>query len=153
MTEEIRVLDVGCSPEAAVSAPILLQSDDVTTLIFNAVRLVDTEYEEAGRAVVKFAGCSITKFGYPNDEAWAAIPRTRGLSYDFHEVFDSEWEREIARLNRHAFPNFARPPRRHFLVLFHDSSFECLARDLTVTLSNAPLSELLSEVSGQLLES
>lgn len=151
MAEEIRVLDVGCAPEAAVSGPILIQSEDFTTLIFNAVKLVGEVYEDAGRAVVRFVGCSITKFGYPNDEAWSAIPRTHGLCYDIHEVFNSEWEEDISRLNRHAFPDFTRQKRRHFLVLFHDSSFECLARDLEVSLSDAPLVELLSQANAKLL--
>lgn len=36
--EEIVELDVGCRPEAAVSGPVLLQTDNSTVLTFNAMR-------------------------------------------------------------------------------------------------------------------
>jgi hypothetical protein len=30
---------------------------------------------------VELIGCNLTKFGYPNDEAWCNIPRTKNLLY------------------------------------------------------------------------
>jgi hypothetical protein len=149
MAEKVHPIDIGFVPEAAVSGAILLQSEYSTYLIFNAMtpmagseRLVD-----AGRAVCEFVGCTITKFGYPNDEAWGAIPRTKGLAYDICEVTDSEWRQEITDLNRHAFPNTPESSQRHFLILFHDSSFECLANEMRWELTSEPLTTILSRLS------
>ncbi len=151
MPDEIRRLDIGCRPEAAVSGPILIQSDFSTTLIFNAKKKIQGMYQIAGLAIVNFKVCSITKFGYPNDEAWSAIPRTRGLSYDFYEVLESSWSKELDELNRHGFPKHQRTNQRHFLALFHDSSFECLAQDLSVEVTYEPLADVLSTLSSALL--
>lgn len=151
MPEEIRRLNIGCSPEAAVSGPILVQSNFSATLIFNAMKQVEGAYQAAGLAVVSFKACSITKFGYPNDEAWSAIPRTSGLSYDFYEVLNSSWNDELDQLNRHGFPRHQRTKQRHFLALFHDSSFECLAQHLSVELTHEPLANVLSRLNQGLL--
>ena len=152
MTERISRLQIGCVPEGAVSGPILLQSDSATFLIFNAMRESDGASVDAGRAIITFDECWVTKFGYPNDEAWSSIPRTAGLSYDVHEVLDSDWVKETTHLNRYAFPNTPDSTSRHFLILFHDSSFECIAADLSCRLSSAPVSEILSQLTRQLLE-
>jgi hypothetical protein len=48
-------------------------------------------HESAGCAVVRFQNSQISKFGCPNDEAWAAIPRTKGLDDGGYEVLNSGW--------------------------------------------------------------
>jgi hypothetical protein len=151
VSERIVKLDVGCVPEAAISGPVLLQSDYSTFLVFNAMQERDGAYHDAGHAIVTFERCSITKFGYPNDEAWHAIPRTRGLSYDVHEVLDSDWIREKTRLNRYGFPDTPDSTARHFLILFHDSSFECIARDISVRLSNEPIADIVADLTARIL--
>lgn len=146
MTESFRPLDIGFSPEAAVSGPILLQSDLSTTLIFNATKKIGGKYASVGHGIVTFKNCSITKFGYPNDDAWRAIPRTKNLTYDAYEVFESEWDNELDRLNRFGFPNYQRRRRRHFVWLFHDSSFECLAEDWSARVSDEPIAAILADI-------
>lgn len=152
MAEHINPLDVGFVPEAAVSGAVLLQSEYSTYLVFNAMRWVHgaDRLDDAGLAVCEFVGCTITKFGYPNDEAWSAIPRTKGLAYDVCEVTNSEWSREITVLNRHGFPNTAESTARHFLILFHDSSFECLAQDMRSELTTEPLTSILARLSARI---
>ena len=141
--EEIVELDVGCTPEAAVSGPVLLQTDYSTVLTFNAMRKSERgEYLDAGTAVVEFENCSVTKFGYPNDEAWSGIPRTRVLSYGFYEVLNSAWKAELAELNRHSFPETRTLNGRHLLILFHESSFECIARDFKIETSHERYEDL-----------
>lgn len=131
--ERIVELDIGCTPEAAVSGAVLFQTETSTFLTFNAMREANNgKVVRAGTAVVEFKHCTITQFGYPNDEAWAGIPRTQGLVYGFYEVLNSEWKTKLTSLNRFAFPNTVESEDRHFLVLFHDSSFECIADDFTV---------------------
>jgi hypothetical protein len=129
---------IGFVPESAVSGPLLLQSERRTFLVFNAMRnMPDGRREDAGCGIIEFKHCSITKFGYPNDEALPGHPLyERGLlPYAINEVIDSRWDREMTRQNRVAFPNTPDSTARHFIVTFHDSTFECVAGDFVATLS------------------
>jgi hypothetical protein len=131
--ETIVPLNTDIYPRASVSRAVVLATEIDTILTFDAQRRrAGGRYEEAGTAVVRFDGCSVYTFGYPNDEAWVGIPRTRGLTYACYEVLNSEWNAKLAELNRHSFPDSRQPDSRHFLFLFHDSSFECLARGCTI---------------------
>jgi hypothetical protein len=156
VTEEIKSLDLGFQPEGAVSGAVLLQSEVSTTLTCNARQEINGRMEPAGTAVIEFEICHLAKFGHPNDEAWTAIPRTKGLSYGFYEVVGSAWPEEVARLNRYAFPaSTSRVEKhilalRHFLALFHDSSFECLAKGWKSRLSTDPVAELLSDIAAKI---
>jgi len=152
MPEHVVEIDVGFTPEAAVSGAILLQSEQSTFLIFNAMKFSPATgfYEDAGLAICEFIGCTITKFGYPNDEAWAAIPRTRDLVYCVCEVLDSDWKLQLADLNRFAFPDTSEWGGRHFLILFHDSSFECIAREMRAELTDDRIEDVLSRLSQRI---
>jgi hypothetical protein len=143
---------LGFEPRADVSRAILLQSEYSTYVIFNAVRDDSDSYEDTGRAICNFDGCMVTKFGYPNDEAYFSIPRTSGLGYAVCEVMGSRWKDEIAELNEYSFPGSGQlfADLRHFLILFHDSSFECLANSISSELSNEPLAAILSRLSERL---
>ena len=86
--------DIGFVPEAAVSEPVVLQTDNATILTFSAKRpTVEGKYEDAGYGILEFDLCSLTKFGYPNDEALPGHPLyEKGLSaYGIYEVFNSSW--------------------------------------------------------------
>ena len=154
--EAIVELDIGVTPEAAVSGAVLLQSEVSGYLLFNAMRNTSKPFpaggfykEDAGIAVVELVLCSITKFGYPNDEAWSHIPRTKGLAYGVFEVQNSAWKAELLRLNRFAFPDTKESNRRHFLFLFHDSSFECIAQELKVQVMPRPFHEVFGVVASR----
>jgi hypothetical protein len=157
--ETICELDLGCRPEAAVSGPVLVQTERSTFLTFNAMRPTDemSPYggpymEEAGFALVEFERCAITKFGYPNDDAWGGIPRTRELSYGIFEVHNSNWIRELDALNRHSFPNTPDDTSsRHFLLLFHDSSFECIADGIKLELVDGPYKNVFARIAERVL--
>lgn len=152
MSEVVKKLDVGFMPEAAISGAVLLQSEHSAYLIFNAMKPVigSSRYKDAGLAICRFPGFSITKFGYPNDEAWSSIPRTQGLEYGIYEVLNSEWAQEITRLNRYAFPNTPDSRGRHYLILFHDSSFECIAGEIQSELTDKPLLDVLNGLSQRI---
>jgi hypothetical protein len=156
--EVIVELDVGVTPEAAVSGAVLLQSEVSAYLLFNAMRNTSKPFpsggyykEDAGIAVVELVLCSITKFGYPNDEAWSHIPRTRELGYGAFEVQNSSWKTELLQLNKFAFPDTKESSRRHFLFLFHDSSFECIAQDLRVQVLPRPFHKVFGDVASKVL--
>jgi hypothetical protein len=148
-------LDLGFSPEAAVSAPVVIQNDYCTVLTFNAVTILpDGARGKAGTAIVEFDLCSWTSFGYPNDEALAGHPLYgRGLAaYGVFEVHNSHWVRRMTEQNKVSFPNTEDSDERHFVFSFHDSTFECISRGIkTSSLSTAPYENTFSEISRKIL--
>ena len=148
-------LDIGFEPEAAVSGPVLLQTDDDTFLTFNAVRMAGERRETAGTGVIEIQGCSVTKFGYPNDEALAGHPLYKhGLgAYGVFEVKKSIWIQQMTEQNRVSFPQTTESRRRHFVFTFHDSTFECVADEIRATLRTEPYEQIFAEIAGQILRS
>ena len=131
----------------------MISSEFSTFLTFNAVKpsADGAGIETAGHAVVEFTACHITKFGYPNDEARWGIPRYQPTSYGIYEVKNSEWIPEIVRLNRYSFPNTPDDTTtRHFLFAFHDTTFECLADDMTIELTTEPYEKVFARISARL---
>jgi hypothetical protein len=149
-------LNLGFLPEAAVSGPVVLQSDTSTVLTFNAVRkLPDGKREAAGTAIVEFDLCFWTTFGYPNDEALPGHPLYgRGLSaYSIFDVHNSHWVRRMTEQNRVAFPNTKASDSRHLVFSFHDSTFECICRGIKASsLSAAPYADTFSEISRRVID-
>ena len=104
--EKVIPLDTDIAPEAAISGAVVLATERHTMLSFNATRLQrDGLRHDVGCAIVRFQRCIISKFGYPNDEAWSGIPRTRELSYGCYEVFNGSWNTELCELNKSSFPD------------------------------------------------
>jgi hypothetical protein len=137
-----RPLDIGVFPEAGVSEARLVQDEYRAVLTFSAMRLQpDGRRTDAGTATVEFVRCMATRFGYPNDEALRGHPLyNSGLSaYDVFEVIGSPWIRRLTEQNRVAFPSTPDSTQRHFIFTFHDSTFECIADDLRVSIE--PLSD------------
>jgi hypothetical protein len=156
--ERVVELHLGVTPEAAISGAVLVQTERSTFLTFNAMKKTNRlspsgRYyrENAGTAVVEFTFCTVTKFGYPNDEAWDSIPRTKGLSYGIFEVENSEWKLQLSQLNRHSFPNTKEWSGRHFLFLFHDSSFECIAKDMNLDIMTEPYAEVFQKITNRII--
>ncbi len=132
-------MNLGFQPEAAVSGAALVQSEYSAVLMFNTT---------IGRAVVSLEACSVTKFGYPNDEALAGHPLyDRGLSgYGVFEVLNSEWIDLTVRQNQVSFPATRRGSGRHFIFTFHDSTFECIAGELNVSIETGSFDKITREV-------
>jgi len=142
--------DIGFKPEAAVSEPVILQTDNSTILTFSAVqKKADGKYHEVGYGVVEFDLCMLTKFGYPNDEARPGHPLfTKGLGdYGVYEVRNSSWIKQKTEQNRVRFPNTPDSTAKHFIFTFHDSTFECIARALRASLSTEPYEKLFAEIA------
>jgi hypothetical protein len=86
--------------------------------------------------LVEFVGSYTFQFGGPNDEVigghrlWG-----RGLApYSAHVIANSRWLAEMEQINK-VHPRY-HPDKwktlKHYLLLFHDESFECLARGYTI---------------------
>lgn len=141
--------DIGWVPEAAVSEPVLLQTEYSVFLTFSAFsHSLHGGRADVGYGIVEFDSCSLTMFGYPNDEAITGHPLyEKGLrAYGIYEVRNSSWVKLKTEQNRIAFPNTPDSTQRHFIFTFHDSSFECIASGLRATLSTKPYSEIFEDV-------
>jgi hypothetical protein len=87
-------------------------------------------------ALVEFRQCSVYQFGVPNDEVigghrlWG-----KGLApYAAHVIANSRWLAEMEQINK-VHPSY-QPDKwralKHYLLIFHDESFECLASSYTI---------------------
>lgn len=154
--DRVKKLDIGIEPDAAVSGAVVIESEYSTFLTFNAMRThEDGQFEDVGTAVIEFVGAMKSQFGHPNDEALEGHPLSaRGLDYnDAFEVEDSTWLKTIREQNRMCFPDatWFGESLRHFVVTFHDSTFECLAEDLKVTIRTEPYRTIIGEIAERIL--
>ena len=159
--EKIRE-DIIWRPEAAVSKPILYQTEEKCFLTFNAVRKGENDnyygYIERNRfgltAIVEMRKCICTKFGYPNDEALGGHPlRDKGLiAYGIFKVLNSSWLLTLEKQNKINFPNHSQwfYSYSHFIFTFHDSTFECICDELHITLSEEPYKKILKMILNRL---
>lgn len=118
--------------------------------------VVDPETQEQRPiAVVEFRRCLVHKFGAPNDEAIDGHRLTgRGLvAYRAHTVERSRWLAENESINsvhaRHSPEAFAK--YTHYVLAFHDETFECLAHGFEVRTYVASFSEALQRCASEVL--
>jgi hypothetical protein len=124
-------------PEADSGAlsPHIAATEDEAAIAYRTI-------PERHVAVVRFQGTREIALGGPSDETIQAHPlyKTGLRPYTFTEVLDSPWIAALERRNR-VHPRHdpaAFSALRHFLLPFHDSTFECIARDLHAEITNAP---------------
>jgi hypothetical protein len=133
--ERDRVLQVDDLPwpEGGAPGPLVFASEHTVWLAYYvAPGWRETAGDSGDRvALVRFRSPRAHFFGPPNDEAIDGHPLARrGLHWDgCFEVIDSSWIRRLERMNR-VHPRHS-PKRfeadRHFVITFHDSTFECIA--------------------------
>lgn len=164
-------VDIGCQPSPSGSGELILQSEDSVLIIFIAIdtKLSERGYlEDKGVAKVRCIGCCQTRHGYPNDEGRDEHPLwLDGLSEvdGVAEVKDSSWATEVGnqmelsarRLWRDRIPEATdsaaghQGELRHFIFRFKESTFECLASGLSVSLHDEPYEEVVSQALAQVL--
>ncbi|MBI5368831.1 MAG: hypothetical protein HZA54_17485 [Planctomycetes bacterium] len=153
-----QALDIGCQPSPSGSGEIFLQAVDgprVFLFFANATHLdASGHFRDLGRAVVRLHGCSQTKFGYPNDEAFDGHPLAgRGFAgVGVFEVIGSPWEAELNRQNRVNFPET--PPSHglhHYLFAFKENVLECLCERIEVSITKEFLPTILEEWTDELM--
>ena len=144
------VIQLDGIPQSDVGAPCpVVFSDESATIVAYLMRdAVSSDADDI--AFVRFHQCYATMFGRPNDEAISGHPlASRGLEpYGAYRVENSSWIRQLERMNS-VHPHH-RPERfdalTHFILTFHDSTFECVAESFTVTVVVGPLQYLLQEI-------
>jgi len=134
-------LDLPWLPDPGAPSPVLFQDEDQATLSYGTSVLAPG----GPLAVVQFDHCMVATFGYPNEDGrWGHRLYDAGLtSHAIFEVENPSWLERLRAQNAVARPDAASwwpnspdtssdvGPVRHFIVTFHDSTFECLARSVS----------------------
>ena len=164
--------DLGCEPDPSTPAETLVQNGWDTFLFFFAVRRASTgprRFEDLGVAVVRCEQCTMSRFGYPNDEGLPEHPLyNRGMaecSSSVMEVLDSSWGKEVysqrrisaeriwgARQMSTSQASSRIPIPRHFVVALKEATFECLADSMRVERICASFDEAFAYVRERIAE-
>jgi len=148
MSRSIHDYRIGCQPSPSVPAETVLADGWLTFLAFYAVSETvgsNGTLEDKGVAVLECVSCSMSKFGYPNDEGLpehSLYDLGLGQRHPIVEVRNSPWAEEVAgqlrasarRIwgNRGHDPEKRGAELKHFIVLLKEATFECVATELKV---------------------
>jgi len=161
-------LDFPVAWDIGAPLPHLLQSDNRTVVAF-FLRDVDPNWDGSYITIrypdsptaqklglVEFHRCVCAKMGTPNDEVFHGHP-LHGKGFEGYRamvVENSTWLKQLEAINAvhdHYKPETWRE-LKHYILPFHDSTFECVAHGFTVETRETSLPELLSEVCRRLVE-
>ncbi|MGH9252474.1 MAG: hypothetical protein ACRD0W_23575 [Acidimicrobiales bacterium] len=160
-------LDLGLEWDIGAPLPHLLASEGRTFLVFYLkdtpagwdgtwVTVVNPADDHTVRlGVAQFINVEAVKLGGPNDEAIAGHPlHGKGLRpYAAHTVVNSLWITTQEQINS------VHPMHRggwhqqlnHYVFCFHDSTFECLARDVRIEERVGSPRQVLHDLTNDLL--
>ena len=148
-----KVVELNNIPQSSVGAPIpVVLADEHLTIVTYYIQ-EDVDDEEA-TAIVSFKRCLAFKFGPPNDEAFRGHPlSSRGLRpYSSFIIENSSWIRELEKMNSvhpyHSHKLFE--DYRHFILSFHDSTFECIAEDYEYEILKGKISDAIDRMKDKL---
>ena len=138
--DQVVLLDSAPHPAADAADPFIVASDRRVILTYP---IAESDFERFGPfdpdddpfCAVLFADAVFHRLGPPGGEDLSIHPlAAQGLSgYAVHEVVNSTLCAEIATVPEGAIGSaFQAPARRHFVITFQASTFECVASDYTV---------------------
>lgn len=111
--------------------------------------------EQESLALVEFRGCNAVKLGFPNDEVFHGhyLHGHGQDSYTAQVVKNSPWIEENRAVNSVHDRFNAEPGSRltHYVLWFHDSTFECVAESYDVELYQTSMRNLAAEIVMKLL--
>ena len=134
--DTVNLLDAVPQPNAGAPVPAMVADESRVEVAFITRRMGASNAESI--AVAEFVRPYAHMFGPPNDEAFDGHPlASRGLHpYGVFRIENSSWIRRLERMNaiheHHSPAAFAE--LTHYVFAFHDSTFECVAADVNVTL-------------------
>lgn len=150
--ERDKLIEIRDLPQSSIGAPIpmIACSEQTLNLAYyiedvpddwdgSSVRVVGLDPTDETVALLRFELCYAHMFGPPNNEAYTRHPLAdRGLKpYSAFEVKNSSWIHQAERRNAvhpcHKAERFFEN-KRHFILIFHDSTYECIAKSFTVKL-------------------
>ena len=148
--------------------PHLLQNDHKTFILF-LLRDVDPNWdgtyvtvkdpaEDSAQSlgIVEFKRCMATRMGTPNDEVFDGHPLAdKGLeAYTAQRVVNSEWIASLQAINsaHHCYnPEFWQQ-LHHYVLWFHDCSFEAVAESFELETVQSSIPEQLAVLCQRLVE-
>lgn len=163
-----KVVELRDVPQSSVGAPIpivLAGEHDVLVTYYlqdtptdwdrTSVRVVGTDTEGEPVAIIKFIQCYAHMFGPPNEEAFSGHPLSdRGLEpFAAFRIENSSWLRKLGRMNSvHPYHNSEgfMENKQHFIFAFHDSTFECIAKEFEISISTGSVSSMVPLMLMQL---
>jgi hypothetical protein len=116
-------VDLGFEVDTVFGAMLLMDEYSCTVLTLS---------DQVEPVIIRFLGCTQSKFGYPNDEALGGNELYKDCTYGTWEVFGSSWFDELQRQNKVMFPDVTWVRKRHFVCVFHECMGEFLADDIEV---------------------
>ena len=137
-------------PQSCVGAPLPVVFAEEGTAIVAYIVQRSASPDTDDNAFLRFRWCYSLMFGPPNDEAFEGHPLAgRGLEpYGAFKIENSSWLRALERMN--SVHPYHRPEHfdryTHYVLTFHDSTFECIADSYEVTVVRGPLQSLLAEI-------
>lgn len=161
-----QVLDLGVRWSGGAPLPHVV-SDGSTAIVVCHLDVPDPDWDgsyvtvvspadedEAPFAVITFTGCAGIRFGAPNDEALSGHPLASTLEYyQAHEVVNSAWLIEQMNINA-VHPYHSETGWRelhHYFLVFHDETFEALARHVSTETVTGTLGGLLDQATRRLV--
>lgn len=160
-----RVEELTEIPQSSIGAPIpvVLASEYKVAVAYycenrdedwdgSSVRVVDSTSSDEPIAIIVFNHCTAHYFGPPNDEAFSGHPLAEaGLEpYGSFEVIDSSWIRKLEQMNSvHPYHNKAdfMLGKRHFILTFHDSIFECVAKGFNIHTGHGSIESIIPKMA------
>ncbi|MFP4894794.1 hypothetical protein [Paraburkholderia sp. EG304] len=138
--DQVFLLDSVPHPAADAAEPFIVASDRRVILTYP---IAESDFERFGPfdpdddpfCAVLFADAVFHRLGPPGDDDLAIHPlAAQGLAgYAAHEIVNSSLCAEIAAVATEPITIAAEAPaRRHFVITFQASTFECVASDYTV---------------------
>jgi hypothetical protein len=152
MEQAVPVQIPGIRWSAGSPEPLLIASERRTLFAFYKG---DDEVEQDDEVqAAEFVGCTSVRFGFPNDEPLQGHPLWgHGLAfYSVHEVEESSWVAAL-RENESAHPAAPALPfanAKHFVLTFHDSTLEAVARGIVALNTFASMEEAASALAAGL---
>ena len=158
--ERDKVIEIRTVPQSSVGAPspIILSDEHRILLAYIIQAPAESSLEQAEGedfALIEFQRYRSFMFGAPNDEAFSGHPlASRGLHpYACFQIEASSWIRQLERMNS---VHFGHDPTRfarynHYVFAFHDSTFECVAENFTVSEHCGTLETLVTVMQRRLI--
>ena len=157
------VLPLEDIPQSSVGAPLpWIVADEFTVVVAyylqdtppgwdgTTIRIVGPDTPGIPIGVVRFSHAYAHLAGPPNDEAFSGHPlASRGLRpYGAFLVASSSWIRALEQMNavhpEHRASHF--DSYQHFVLTFHDSSVECVAKQYDVRVLPGPMSAVVPAI-------
>jgi hypothetical protein len=159
------VIDFGVQWDSSAPLPHIISNGSTTVLLCLAnvprpdwdgtnPRSVSTS-DEGTSIELTFRSCSSIKFGSPNDEVLHGHPLYgRGLEfYAAHRVHNSSWigELEAIQASHHNYRGPGRVRGDHYILAFHDETFEAVADRVDVRTVQGTLDALLATAARSIV--